>query len=124
MAISCAGVGIFAFPHPLHNIFGLSELIGYQAPLAIVLTWRSQPLAKAVVKFSWIMSVILYLTIAMNLVTLLRHGFVWQHLKPIYGIVQRALFAVWFIWCAGFALLLLPHTASSSDQPTASAVPG
>jgi hypothetical membrane protein len=33
MAIPAAGTGIFAYPHPLHNIFGLSELIGYQAPL-------------------------------------------------------------------------------------------
>jgi hypothetical membrane protein len=29
MALSAVGVGIFAYPHPLHNIFGLSELIGY-----------------------------------------------------------------------------------------------
>ena len=28
MAVSAAGVGVFAHPHPLHNVFGLSELIG------------------------------------------------------------------------------------------------
>src|SRR5215472_16012344 len=27
MAISAAGVGIFSFPHPLQNVFGISELI-------------------------------------------------------------------------------------------------
>jgi hypothetical protein len=27
MAVSAAGVGVFAHPHPLHNVFGLSELI-------------------------------------------------------------------------------------------------
>lgn len=107
MAISCAGVGIFAFPHPLHNVFGLSELIGYQAPLATALTWRRHPLAKTVVNFSWIMSAVLYCTIAINLVIFDRDGYLWAHIKPIYGIVQRALFAVWFIWCAGFAILLL-----------------
>src|SRR5438874_8497512 len=32
MALSAVGVGVFAYPHPLHNVFGLSELIGYQAP--------------------------------------------------------------------------------------------
>ena len=32
MALPAAGIGIFAYPHPLHNVFGLSELIGYQAP--------------------------------------------------------------------------------------------
>ena len=41
MAISCAGVGVFAFPHPLHNIFGLSETIGLQAPLLAALVSRN-----------------------------------------------------------------------------------
>lgn len=41
MAVSAAGVGIFAHPHPLHNLFGISELVGYQAPLFFALTWRS-----------------------------------------------------------------------------------
>ena len=40
MAISAAGVGTFAYPHPLHNVFGLSEIIGYQAPAVLALTWR------------------------------------------------------------------------------------
>ena len=33
------GNGIFAFPHPLHNTFGIYELIGYRAPLALALSW-------------------------------------------------------------------------------------
>ena len=37
MAISAVGVALFAHPHPLHNVFGLSELVGYQAPLALAL---------------------------------------------------------------------------------------
>jgi hypothetical membrane protein len=40
MAICAAGVGIFAYPHALHNVFGTSELIGYQAPLALWLALR------------------------------------------------------------------------------------
>src|ERR1700679_2058006 len=55
MAVSAAGVGIFAFPHPLHNLFGQSELIGYQAPLAFALSWRRDPEARRRVAFSWIM---------------------------------------------------------------------
>ncbi len=27
MALSAAGVGLFAYPNPLHNVFGISELI-------------------------------------------------------------------------------------------------
>jgi Protein of unknown function (DUF998) len=46
MAISAAGVGIFAFPHPLHNVFGMSELVGYQAPLVAALVCRKDQSAK------------------------------------------------------------------------------
>src|SRR5439155_21612814 len=46
MALPAAGIGVFAYPHPLHNVFGLSELIGYQAPLVLALTWRRDPRAK------------------------------------------------------------------------------
>ena len=28
MAVAAGAIGWFAFPHPLHNVFGLSELIG------------------------------------------------------------------------------------------------
>ena len=45
MALSAAGVGLFAYPNPLHNVFGISELIGYQAPLCLALTWRRDPRA-------------------------------------------------------------------------------
>src|SRR6266480_6601534 len=55
MALPAAGIGIFAYPHPLHNIFGISELIGYQAPLALALTWRRDPTAKSLTSFSWIL---------------------------------------------------------------------
>src|SRR5258708_932710 len=53
MAVSVAGVGVFAYPHPLHNVFGLSELIGYQAPLLLALTWRGDARLRPVVPFSW-----------------------------------------------------------------------
>jgi hypothetical protein len=46
MEIRATGVGIFAYPHPLHNVFGTSELIGYQAPLALALTLRTDPRMK------------------------------------------------------------------------------
>src|SRR4030095_1401080 len=46
MALSAAGVGLFAYPSPLHNVFGISELVGYQAPLCLALTWRRDPRAR------------------------------------------------------------------------------
>jgi hypothetical membrane protein len=111
MAVSAAGVGMFAFPHPLHNVFGLSELVGYQAPLAFALTWRRNRQAKPLVDFSWIMFILVWLAIALNMSSLDRHGAIWEFLKPGYGLVQRTLFAVWFGWCAIIGLMLWRWTS-------------
>ena len=111
MALSAAGVGVFAYPHPLHNVFGLSELVGYQAPLILALTWRRDPRAGTAVTFSWIMTGLVWVAIALNLSSLDRHGAVWAHLKPAYGLVQRGLFAAWFGWCAGVGVLLFRRSA-------------
>lgn len=106
MAVSAAGVGAFAFPHPLHNVFGLSELIGYQAPLVTALAWRRAPGARELVRFSWIMAVVVWAAIALNLMPIFRPPAIWPHLHPVLGLVQRALFAAWFGWCAGAGLFL------------------
>jgi len=118
MAISAAGVGVFAFPHPLHNVFGLSELIGYQAPLVLALTWRRDPEAKAAVAFSWAMAVLVSVMIALNLVSIARGTALWAHIQPFYGLVQRGLFASWFAWCAGLGLIL-PESAQLTLRPRA-----
>ncbi|HUY02320.1 MAG TPA: hypothetical protein VMV33_03465 [Rhodocyclaceae bacterium] len=34
-------------------------------------------------------------------------GSLWRHIQPCYGVLQRLLFAAWFFWCAGYALLLM-----------------
>jgi hypothetical membrane protein len=104
MAISTAGVGIFSFPHPLHNIFGISEMLGYQAPLVAALVSKS----KRVKVFCIIMYVAVFLAIAINLAALVRPAGIWSQIKPFFGVVQRSLFASWFIWCAGYAVLLFP----------------
>jgi len=107
MAAPAAGVGIFAYPDPLHNLFGMSELVGYQAPLVLALTWRKTPQDRAIVRFSAIMAGVVWVAILANLTTFHRSGALWASIGPIYGLVQRALFASWFIWCAGVGLLLL-----------------
>jgi hypothetical membrane protein len=106
MALPAAGTGIFAYPHPLHNVFGISELIGYQAPLVLALTWRREPRARRLVSLSWILYVVVCVAIALNLSSLNRQGLVWAYVKPVHGLAQRALFAAWFGWCAVVGLLL------------------
>ena len=104
MALPAAGIGVFAYPHPLHNVFGLSELIGYQAPLILALTWRGDPRAKTLVVLSWIFFAIIWGAIVLNLTPFVQP--VWAYVKPIHGLAQRALFAAWFGWCAVVGILL------------------
>lgn len=115
MAISCAGVGIFAFPHPLHNVFGLSETIGLQAPLIAVLVCKAKPRMKQVTLFSIIMYAVVLLALTINLIPLF-HPASRLLIKPFFGIVQRFLFASWFIWCAGSAVLLMRVGRSNNSS--------
>ncbi len=120
LAISCAGVGIFSFPHPLHNVFGLSETVGLQAPLVAALVCWNVPRARRLVLFSIIMYGVVLFAIAVNLVPLLRPASLWPIIKPYLGIVQRLLFASWFVWCAGYAMFLLrADRANESSQRAA-----
>ncbi len=107
MALSAAGVGLFAYPHPLHNVFGISELVGYQAPLCMALTWRREPRVRLLVSLSWVLYVVICATLILNLSSLDRQGPLWADVKPVYGLAQRALFAAWFGWCAVVGLILL-----------------
>lgn len=104
-ALSAIGVGVFAYPDPLHNVFGISELIGYQAPLLFALTWRRDTRARGLVAFSWIMFVLVWFAIGLNLSSM-EGGQIWAAVKPVYGIAQRALFAAWFGWCAVVGVVL------------------
>lgn len=81
------------------------ELIGYQAPLAIALAWRNDPARKGVSRFSWIMFALVWVSIALNLSSMARGEF-WEHVRPVYGLVQRSLFALWFGWCAIIGVML------------------
>jgi hypothetical membrane protein len=119
MAVSVAGIGVFAYPHPLHNYFGLSELIGYQAPVVLAVTWRRDPRGRFPANLSWAMFVLMWGAIALNLSTLDRHGALWTYERPFYGLVQRVLFVVWFGWCAAIGVLLFRNRWRKSSSEAA-----
>ena len=112
MALPAAGIGVFAYPHPAHNVFGMSELIGYQAPLVFALTWRRDPRAKTLVMISLIFFALIWGAIALNLSAFAAP--VWAYVKPIHGLAQRALFAAWFGWCAVLGILLFRRNCQAS----------
>lgn len=106
MAVICVGIAFSPFPHPLHNVFGESELVAYQAPLAWAVTWRRESQERPLVVFSWVMAILMWVAIVLNMSVLDRTGALYTFEKPVYGLVQRLLFVVWTLWCAGAGLLL------------------
>lgn len=110
MTVTVAALGWFAYPHPMHNVFGPTELIGYQAPLVVAVTWGRSPTLRPVAIFSGWMALLLWLAVIANLCVLDPHGpilgAVWAFERPLYGLVQRSLFLFWCIWCAGAGLWL------------------
>lgn len=119
MALSVAGVGVFAYPHPLHNVFGISELVGYLAPFVFAISWHGDRNRAYALGFSWLMGLFVWIAVALNLATLDRDGALFALERPFYGLVQRALFTTWFVWCAGTGLLLL--RIPPSPRPVAAA---
>lgn len=106
MAASVIGVAVFAHPHPLHNVFGLSELVGYQAPLLFALRWRHDPRARRLVAQSWALYLVIALAIVANLSAVLGMDALWAFTEPRIGLAQRLLFGAWFGWCALLGLSL------------------
>lgn len=117
MAISIAGVALFAHPHPLHNVFGLSELIGYQAPVVLAVTWRRHPMAGAVVRLSWLLYAVIVIAIVLNLSSVLGMTHVAAYVQPHIGVAQRVLFGAWFCWLGALGLLLPLAGLTPRHQP-------
>jgi hypothetical membrane protein len=120
MALPAAGIGVFAYPHPMHNVFGISELIGYQAPLVLALTLRRDSRAKTLVLLSWILFALIWGAIALNLTSFVPS--IWAYVKPFHGIAQRGLFAAWFGWCGVVGILLFQPKWRSLATPNSTAV--
>jgi hypothetical membrane protein len=110
MGLSVTGVGLFAYPHPLHNVFGLSELIGYQAPMVLALSWKGDARVKSPIYLSWVLYLLICLAIALNLTPLSGPGILWAYLRPMHGLIQRALFGAWFSWCFIIGLVLFQQS--------------
>jgi hypothetical membrane protein len=106
LTILSIGLAMCPFPHPLHNVFGTLELIVYQAPMILALQWRKDPKSTKLVSFSWICFIALWASLALNFVIFFRDSQIWQMVKPVYGLIQRSLFAGLCVWLIGTGVLL------------------
>jgi hypothetical membrane protein len=95
-AVAEIGVAAFPSPHPLHNVFGLSMIIGYATPLVLGLAWKNLVAANYLRRLSLLAFGLIAIAVFLNLSPLFA-----RDLYPleIYGIVQRMLFVAFFGWC-------------------------
>lgn len=102
-AVSLAGMGWFAVPHPLHNVFGLSATVGYLSPLVLAIAWRGKPVPHALTTVSAVAWLLVIAAIALNLSPIFA-----PTLYPLeyYGLVQRFLFIAFYGWCTYLSLAL------------------
>jgi hypothetical membrane protein len=104
-ALTQLGIAVFATPHPLHNIFGLSSFPGLLAPLALAFTWRRVgPTSLVVVSF--VLGAMVLGSLVLNLSELFPQSALWQLLSPYPGLGQRLLVAVWLAWLMTASLLM------------------
>ena len=98
------GVAIFESPHPLHNVFGISTTVGFFAPMALALAWPRGPDYRVLRQVSVAAAVLLIIGIVLNLMPLFSQP---AYLLEHYGLVQRAHFVLFYLWCAYLAVTLL-----------------
>ena len=92
--LSDLGLALFPTPHPLHNVFGLSLVIGYLSPLLFALLWKNKPASRFRKN-----SMVFFLLIALGIFLNLSPAFA-PELYPLYyyGIVQRFLVFTMFAY--------------------------
>lgn len=106
-------IGIFPSPHPLHNVFGLSMIVGYFSPLIFALRWKKQ----FGIKFKRL-SLIAFILIVLGIFLNLTPAFA-PSLYPLeyYGIVQRFLLFTFYVYCAYISFSLI-YYSPISQVPT------
>ncbi len=107
------GIAFFPSPHPLHNVFGLTMIIGYFSPLMFFLLWKDK-LGLPFKRFSLIAFILIILGIFLNLTPAFAPS-----LYPLeyYGLVQRFLIFTFYIYIAYVALNII-RSSKISTRPT------
>ncbi|MCP4978067.1 MAG: DUF998 domain-containing protein [Maribacter sp.] len=106
------GIALFASPHPLHNVFGLSMTVGYFSALIFVLFWKNK-LGITFKRVSLIAFILIILGIFLNLTPAFAPS-----LYPLeyYGIVQRFLLFTFYLYFA-FVSFSTVYTFSNIKKP-------
>jgi len=73
------------------------------------------PDAKVLVPFSWACFVLLWISMGLNMSTL-APSWLAMTMVPVYGLVQRSLFLVWFGWCAVMGVLFWRRSSQATGS--------
>jgi hypothetical protein len=102
------GVFIFESPHPWHNVFGISSILGFFAPLGLAITWPSTPDLRVLRYVSSVVAVLILIAMPLNLSPLfIQVPYIVEH----YGLVFH-------LWCAYLAIILFRN----AREPTHSGI--
>jgi len=104
LAVMKIGVAIFEAPHPLHNDFGLSSLLGYLAPLGLALSWRRAPSQITLRRISAVVAAVVVITMGVHMLDIFIAPPDW--FRENYGLIQRAMLVPFELWCIYCAVVL------------------
>lgn len=101
--ISQFGIGLYPSPHQLHNVFGLSMILGYLSPIAMALSWKER-LGKSFQRISYLSFILIMIGIFLNLSPAFA-----QDLYPLsyYGLVQRFLLYTFYLYIFFVSLIAI-----------------
>jgi hypothetical membrane protein len=100
------GLSIFESPHPLHNVFGISSMVGFLSPLAVALTWTRNPQLRRTRYLSMAAGFLLLIEIGLNLSPLFVNFGKSDYIRTHYGAIQRSLYFTFYGWLAYLAIML------------------
>ncbi len=106
--VSQSGIGFFPAPHHLHNIFGLSMMIGYFSPVVFALSWKSK-VGKNFQNISYLVFMLIMLGVALNLSPAFDKTL---YSLEYYGIVQRFLLFTFYLYVAYVSVKTIFHISS------------
>jgi len=110
--LSQFAMGFFPSPHSLHNIFGLSMIVGYFSPLMFVVCWKNQ-LGTSFKRLSILAFILMLIGIFLNLTPAFSPNL---YSLEYYGIVQRFLLFTFYIYCAFISISTLNSSLTSQGQ--------
>jgi hypothetical membrane protein len=113
LAVCQVGVFLFEAPHPLHNVFGIASMVGFFAPLALLVAWRGQPELRTLRMISGVAAPLLALEMALNLSPLFVEFAPSDFIRSHYGAIQRSLYVTFYGWLAYLAAEIVSRTRST-----------